>query len=88
MPARLPDEQQWIVDELGRGNELIGPVRVPRHRSGCHSTEPRPWGFRDGKRANRSAIESLERRGLLQIRSEQGSHRAELSGRYKTEKRA
>ena len=71
----LSDEMRHIIEHLQRGAHLIGPVTVSR-RTG-HAE--RPWGFSDGRRANKISVDALAARGLILIRDDGNAREAILA---------
>ena len=62
----LSDEMRYIIEHLRHGVRLIGPVIVSRGTG--YAT--RPWGFSDGRRANKISVDALAARGLIIIRDD------------------
>ena len=71
----LSDEMRHILEHLQRGARLIGPVTVSR-RTGRGE---RPWGFSDGRRANKISVDALAARGLILIRDDGNAREAILA---------
>src|ERR1700722_3971380 len=59
----LTDDMHQIIEHLRNGARLIGPVTVSRKTG--HGD--RPWGFSDGRRANKMSVDALAARGLIVI---------------------
>jgi hypothetical protein len=71
----LSDDMRQIVEHLRHGVRLIGPVTV--FRSTGHGD--RPWGFSDGRRANKISVDALAARGLIIIRDDGDEREAILA---------
>ena len=64
-----------IIEHLRQGARLIGPVSVSR----ATGHGDRPWGFSDGRRANKISVDALAVRGLILIREDGGAREAILA---------
>ena len=71
----LSDDMRQIIEHLRHGARLIGPVTVSR-RTGRGE---RPWGFSDGRRANKISVDALAARGLIVIRDDGNAREAILA---------
>ena len=71
----LSDHMRHILEHLRHGTRLIGPVTVSR-RTGRGE---RPWGFSDGRRANKISVDALAARGLIVIREDGNAREAILA---------
>jgi hypothetical protein len=72
----LSDDMRQIIEHLRNGARLIGPVTV--FRATGHGD--RPWGFSDGRRANKISVDALAARGLIVISDDGSAHEAILAG--------
>lgn len=71
----LSDQMRQIIEHLQQGARLIGPVTVSR----ATGYGDRPWGFSDGRRANKISVDALAARGLILIREDGGAREAILA---------
>jgi len=71
----LSDDMRQIIEHLRHGAHLIGPVTVPR----ATGHGDRPWGFSDGRRANKISVDALAARGLIVIRDDGNAREAILA---------
>ena len=71
----LSDDMRQIIEHLRHGAHLIGPVTVPR----ATGRGDRPWGFSDGRRANKISVDALAARGLIIIRDDGNAREAILA---------
>jgi hypothetical protein len=71
----LSDDMCQIIEHLRKGARLIGPVTVSR----ATGHGDRPWGFSDGRRANKISVDALAARGLILIREDGGAREARLA---------
>jgi len=71
----LSDHMRHILEHLRHGARLIGPVTVSR-RTGRGE---RPWGFSDGRRANKISVDALAAGGLIVIRDDGNGREAILA---------
>jgi hypothetical protein len=71
----LSDDMRQIIEHLRHGARLIGPVTVSR----ASGHGDRPWGFSDGRRANKISVDALAARGLILIRDDGNAREAVLA---------
>jgi hypothetical protein len=67
-----------VLDRMGRGDRLIGPVRLRRGGG----ARPYAWSFADGEIAHAHTVAALEQRGLVARRPAAGgdTHEVVLAG--------
>ena len=71
----LSDEMRHIIEHLQRGAHLMGPVTCLEGPA----VATRPWGFSDGRRANKISVDALAARGLILIRDDGNAREAILA---------
>ena len=71
----LSDDMRQIIEHLQQGARLTGPVTVSR----ATGRGDRPWGFSDGRRANKISVDALAARGFIVVRDDGHAREAILA---------